>query len=398
MRGSLRVLSVSVLTVLIGAWPTAGSARAASPAACTSLSHAHIPGSFGPAASRATDLQRAFQCLRASGTLPTKGAPASGNRFITFDPPGSTSTVPSGITADGTIVGYFLDAGGVQHGFLRAPNGRFTIFDPPGSVMTEPASISPVGEIAGTYCDSAVCGHGFVRAANGAFTTFDAPDGQIPPSLYNLGGPPPGINPAGAVAGTFDGSGPGLTGAHGFLRTKDGVFTTIDVAGASFTEVLDINASGVIVGDFCNPTTCFTGFLRAPDGSITPIRTPGGGCGAESIPTGITPGGAVVGQTSTPNCKVGLGYLRMPDGTITRFGISGASTFEALAIDPATVITGYVVTDAFHGFQRARDGVIATFDVPGSFGTVGFEINTAGVIVGSSFDASGALHGFARLP
>lgn len=398
MRLRVRVVSVSVLTVLIGAWPIASSAQATSPAACASLSDARSRGSFGPASSRAADLRRTFQCLQASGTLPAQGAPASGNRFITFDPPGSTSTVPSGITADGTIVGYFLDAGGVQHGFLRAPNGTFTVFDPPGSVMTQPASISTVGEIAGTYCDSAVCGHGFVRAPNGAFTTFDAPGGEIPNGLYNLGGPPPGINPAGAVAGTFFGAGPGLSGEHGFLRTKNGVFATIDVPGASFTEVLDINPSGVMVGDFCNQTTCFTGFLRAPDGTVTPIQTPGIPCGAGSIPTGITPGGAVVGLTGDASCSLSLGYLRMPDGTVTTFGIPGALNFEALAINPATVTTGYVFTDTFHGFQRARDGVITTFDVPGSFGTVGFEINPAGVIVGSYADASGAFHGFARLP
>ena len=90
--------------------------------------------------------------------------------------------------------------------------------------------------------------------------------------------------------------------------------------------------------------------------------------------------------------------MRLPDGTITTFGIPGALNFEAFAINPATVITGFVFTDTFHGFQRTPDGVITTFGVPGSFGTAGFEINPAGVIIGSSFDASGAAHGFARFP
>ena len=281
MKVNLRVLSVLLLTVLIGSWPTHSSAQAASPAACALSSGGNIPGSFGGMAFRATVLRRTFQCLHASGKLPATGAPATGNRFITFDPPGSTSTWPSGITPDGTIAGYFFDGSGMQHGFVRAPNGSFTTFDPPGSTMTQPTSISPLAEIAGTYCDSVVCGHGFVRAANGAFTTFDAPGGEIPPGLYNPGGPPPSINPAGAIAGTFLVPGAGL-GEHGFLRADSGAFTTIDVPGALFTEVLDINPSGVIVGDFCNATTCFTGFLRAPDGSFTAIPTPGAPCGGES--------------------------------------------------------------------------------------------------------------------
>jgi len=54
--------------------------------------------------------------------------------FITFDPPGSTFTSPSGITPGGVIVGWYADAGGVTHGFLRTRGGSFTTFDVPGAV------------------------------------------------------------------------------------------------------------------------------------------------------------------------------------------------------------------------------------------------------------------------
>src|SRR3974390_1013214 len=41
--------------------------------------------------------------------------------IITFDPPGSTVTVPSQVNPAGETVGAYIDASGVFHGFLRAP-------------------------------------------------------------------------------------------------------------------------------------------------------------------------------------------------------------------------------------------------------------------------------------
>jgi len=355
------------------------------------------PGGGGRAALR----QRTVRCLqsRAKSTI-SATAPADGAGFTTFDPPGSTFTVPSAITPDGEIAGYFTDASGLTHGFLRGRHGRITTFDPPGSTLTQATSINPDGEIAGAYCDTAGCAreHGFLRRRDGTFTTFDAPgvSSNILPGLYNPGGPPPSVTPAGAIAGTY--SVPGQT-EHGFLRARNGALTTIDVPGATFTEVLAINPGGAIIGDFCTPlTTCFTGFLRTPDGTLTTISIPGS-CGGGSIPFAINPEGTVVGGFSDPSCSVAHGYLRAPNGTITTFDAPGpALNFEPLAINPAGVVAGYIFTDTSHGFLRTPDGAITTFDVPGSSSTFAFEINPEGAIIGSYSDASGVFHGFMRLP
>src|SRR4029077_14362844 len=45
----------------------------------------------------------------------------------------------------GAIPGYYSDANGVGHAFLRAPSGTFTKFDPPGSLSTLPLAINPGG-------------------------------------------------------------------------------------------------------------------------------------------------------------------------------------------------------------------------------------------------------------
>src|SRR4029077_4905234 len=92
--------------------------------------------------------------------------------LITFDPPGSTGTTSMGINPAGVITGFYSDASGNVHGFLRAPDGTITTFDVPGSFFTQPFGINPSGTITGNYCDAVTC-HGFIRAPDGTFTTFD---------------------------------------------------------------------------------------------------------------------------------------------------------------------------------------------------------------------------------
>ena len=164
-------------------------------------------------------LRNIFITIGAVFALPQLLAAAT---FITFDPPGSTSTSPVAITATGAIIGSYKDASSVTHGFLRKPNGNFTIIDVPGSAVTTPTDVTAAGVITGWYCDTADCVNqgnpkGFVRAADGTFTTFSAPVGDY---ILRLGlvnnGPPPSINPAGAIVGTYSGR---SIQPHGFLRT-----------------------------------------------------------------------------------------------------------------------------------------------------------------------------------
>ena len=356
MKTISRIFLFSLGAALTGFWLGAADAEAGVLERCGLGSPGGIFGlALGGAGARAAMIKRTIKCLQ--GQAPRDGSHGGGGRFVTFDPPGSTSTTPAGITPDGTITGSYADASGVQHGFLRTPTGRFTTFDPPGSTSTTPTSISPNGEIVGVYCNSSACApiHGFVRARDGAFATFDSPAGSggISPAIYIPGGPPPDINPAGEIAGTYFVSVPSFT-EHGFLRARSGAFTSVDVPDASFTEVLAINPSGATIGDFCGQTACFVGFIRSPHGSFTTIITPGSvACGGGNIPIGINPAGAVTGLTTDPTCSLSLGYLRTPDGTITTFGVPGAGTFEPMAINPVGLITGWFFDNSgAHGFLR----------------------------------------------
>jgi hypothetical protein len=399
MKTILKISLFSLGAALIGFWPGGAGAQIGAPGRCGLASPGGILGlAPGGAAARAAMIKRTLKCLQATGQAPTKGSPGAGGQFVTFDPPGSTSTTPSGITPDGTITGYYSDTSGVQHGFLRDRNGSFTTFDPPGSTSTFVASISTNGAIAGTYCSTTACApiHGFVRARDGTFTTFDSPAGSggLEAPILNVGGPPPDINPAGAVAGTYFDSN---FNNHGFLRDKNGAFTTIDVPGASLTNVLAINPSGTMVGYFNAQTEGGVGFIRSPNGSFTAIDIPGA-CGGQTTPSDINPAGVVVGTVQDASCSVLHAYVRFPDGATTVFDGPDATYTEPLAINPAGAITGYFCSNACHGFLRTPDGVITAFDPPGSFFTFPTEINAPGAIIGVYLDANGVEHGFLRLP
>jgi hypothetical protein len=368
MKTSIRISLFSVGAALIGFWPAGADAQTDALARCALGSPGTIfrPAPGGGAAPAAM-IKRTLKCLQATGQAPAAGPAGVGGQFVTFDPPGSTSTWPSGITPDGTIAGFYNDASGVQHGFPRDPKGGFTTFDPPGSAWTYVASISTNGEIAGVYCSTAACApyHGFVRTRDGTFTTFDSPPGTGGINAGGFSAYPPVINPAGAVAGSYYAYVPGFT-QHGFLRDKNGAFTTIDAPGyTGATEVLDINPSGVIVG---NNRIDYTGFIRYPNGSFTTINTGALACYGGSIPDGgINPAGVVAGDTTDPTCSVPLGYLRAPDGNITTYSVPGANFFtQSQAINPAGEVTGYFAFGHPNAFLRTPDGAITEFGAPGA--------------------------------
>jgi hypothetical protein len=126
-----------------------------------------------------------------------------------------------------------------------------------------------------------------------------------------------------------------------------------------------------------------------------------------TVATSINSAGAITGTYFTTGV-LHHGFLRAPDGTITTFDAPGAGTgFDQgtlpNSINPTGAITGYYsdANSVGHGFLRAPDGTITTFDVPGagtafSLGTFAVSINPAGAITGYDIDASHNRHGFLR--
>ena len=80
----------------------------------------------------------------------------SKGQFISFDVPfvGATVTQGNDISAQGNIVGTYVDASGGLHGFL-AQGAKFTSIDYPGAVATTAWGINSAGQIVGNHIDTA---------------------------------------------------------------------------------------------------------------------------------------------------------------------------------------------------------------------------------------------------
>jgi uncharacterized membrane protein len=336
-----------------------------------------------------------------------------GHKIITFDAPGAGTgagqgSQAPGISPTGAITGYYVDASGVYHGFVRAPDGSITSFDPPNSAGTEAWSINAMGAITGYYIDSSDVFHGFLRSHNGKFTTFDAPGADLTPGNYN-GTFATNINLAGVIAGYYIDSSNVI---HGFLRSHDGKFTTFDAPGAGTGAYQGtypfwascLNPAGAITGQYVDASDMGHGFVRAPDGTITQFDGPGVG----TFGTSINPAGEIAGAYQDAAYAY-HSFVRAPDGKFTFFDVPGAGTGKGQGaisegINAAGVVAANYVdaNGVSHGFVRAHDGKFTFFDVPGAGtgngqGTTPLSNNPAGTITGTYTDSNNANHGFVRL-
>lgn len=336
--------------------------------------------------------------------------------YITFDVQGAgPTTTPWMVNDRGEITGWYMDANNVHQGFLRTPDGRITKFHVPGAGTgdcqgTLPTVINQEGAIAGHYIDTNDVFRGFLRDPHGRFTTFDAPDAGNTGNYPYCGGQgttSEGINPAGAIAGYYiDKDWVG----HGYVRDPDGKITPFDPRGSVYTSmnawiafVHCINPAGAITGWYVDASNVIHGFLRDPHGKITTFEAPGAGTTGDhgTWPNSINPEGTIVGAVCDDE-GVCQSFLRDPHGGMTAFNIPGVAIqyyTTAVDINLAGVILGfYFDENGVHGFLRTPDGRITTFDVPGSQGTLPTSINAAGEITGWYTDANGVNHAFLRIP
>lgn len=370
----------------------------------------------------------------AMGTPARPQVPETGGTgtFTTFDAPGAGTAALQGtggtnINAAGDIAGIYVTAPNVAHGFVRAAStGAITAFDAQNTGTslnqgTFPLSINTAGDIAGAYFDGNNAYHSFVRAgATGAITEFDVP--SAPTSTKHRGTVALRINDSGEITGMYVDSN---DVRHGFVRTVangTATITTFDVAAAGTaagqgTIPINIDAAGNVTGFYVDANGLFHGFLRASNGTITaPIDAPGASTVATgkgfsfggTLPVGLDASGDIAGILSDAS-KVMHGFVRAANGTITTFNVSGAGT---TGLFPGTIPTSINGTGDIaglyedangvnHGFIRTSSGVIsAPLDAPGAStsgmisGTVALGINATDDITGTYVDANEVFHGF----
>jgi len=261
------------------------------PGAGTTLNQGTFPvgiDTAGDVAGMYFDTKNAFHGFvrSAAGTITefdVSGAPTS---------IGHRGTVPMSMNTGGDITGFYVDANDVRHGFLRAAaSGAITgPVDVPGAGAsalqgTVPLSIDTAGDITGFYIDAGGTFHGFVRSGNGTMTApINAPGAGTGPNgkISFRGTLPMSINASEDIGGIYSDT----NGAyHGFLYTAGSAtpaFTTFDAPGAGTagiipgTAALSINAGGDTSGIYTDASGARHGFLRTAAGTITaPIDAPG---------------------------------------------------------------------------------------------------------------------------
>ena len=164
------------------------------------------------------------------------------------------------------------------------------------------------------------------------------------------------------------------------MRAADGKIATFEAPGASPATLgtgglqygqFTINTAGSIAGYYADSKYVFHGFLRSDAGTTTTFEAPGSGTvdGEGTYGLAINTAGDVVGTYVAAN-NVGT-YV------------------DASFVD--------------HGFVRATDGTITTFEAPGAGsksgqGTGGVSINADGDVAGFYRDATDVAHGFVSKP
>lgn len=181
-----------------------------------------------------------------------------------------------------------------------------------------------------------------------------------------------GINNSGWTAGTF------TMPIHAFR--DPGVMLDLGTLGGATSQALGINDHGQVVG-FSDTLTSSHAFLYAGT-TMSDLGTLGG---AKSTAVAINTGGWIAGYSQTPTTTHAFLYK---NGVMNDLGTMGGDTSFGYGIDVNGRVVGSSqlfpgITSPTHPFLYSGTGLL---DLGGLGGNgYAFAINSAGVVVGSSF-------------
>jgi probable HAF family extracellular repeat protein len=142
------------------------------------------------------DVVAGYSSTDSTGATLQQGFTETGGIFTPlaqFLPSGTQNNQATDINNGGMVSGFYVDSGGVNHGFLL--NGKvLTPLDFAGSTFTQALGLNNQGQVVGDYRDAQGRTHGFVWK-NGTLQTVDDPNGT--------GVTINGINDQGEIVGFF---------------------------------------------------------------------------------------------------------------------------------------------------------------------------------------------------
>jgi uncharacterized membrane protein len=203
-----------------------------------------------------------------------------------------------------------------------------------------------------------------------------------------------GINNAGVMAGSFEGTDPNSTtlfDTHGFIRDANGGITIIDMPGALLTVPTGVNERGTVAGVVFNPDFSQSGFLWR-DGNFTLVNFPGA---RSTLFTGINNREELVGQFVDNDVHAFLlagGEFTLIDHNPPNFFFP---TIPTDISNNGTIVGGFTIPDTFRGFIQRND-TFQVVDVPDQGFTQVMGTNDRGDLVGFYFDEAGISPGYLR--
>ncbi|MEW6681846.1 MAG: HYR domain-containing protein [Nitrospirota bacterium] len=209
-----------------------------------------------------------------------------------------------------------------------------------------------------------------------SYTLFDYPGASYTEALD--------INNAGQVVGAYTDA----SGGHGFVRDGTG-YTALDCAGATSTYVAGLNNVGQIVGGYQDAGGGQHGFVRSlSGGGCTAIDVPGA-LGTEA--RGITDTGQIVGNYYTGTQS---GGFLLAGGAFTLINVPGAQYTQLQGINEAGRIIG-LYSDGVQQYGFVWTGGVITRlpAIPGATYTGATALNDSNQYAGYYGDASGQ-HGY----
>lgn len=256
---------------------------------------------------------------------------------VTFDVPNAQATFPVGISATGVVTGRYY-AARVPQGFVRAADGTITTFRAPDGHETYPAAANRDGWSVGLNGSEHTPFQIFLRSPTGETTEFTVPGSNGDQDAV-------AVNRSRMIAGDAVVTGQG----RGFVRSAHG---TITMFGDSDTRVTAMNDHGTIVG-WTPANGVDTGYVRTSDGTITTFAAPNGAI--ETVPLAINNAGTIAGQVEAGD-QTFHGFIRTPDGTLTPFDIDGAVDTYPVAINNKGAMAG--------SYKNAAGDIIGFFAKP----------------------------------
>ena len=272
--------------------------------------------------------------------------------FIDFTPTHMVDITVTALNNSGQVVGTgstVLTPPYEFSGFLRNPNATYAIFAPSGAVYTDPLAINDSGIITGYYYDAAGNYHGFLRQPGGAITIIDNPDAS---TGAGKGTWATSINADASISGFYTDVNTGTFRA--FLRDSLGNFTNFDVdpGVTAYPYLTFVNLNGEVAGVYAGVDNLSYGFLRDISGNVTDFSVPGA---YQTTPTALDDNGVIVGYYSAQSSGTVLAFERDATGSFMTFSAPNPNLLTiAAAINDTGRVTGYWRDSSYndHGFVK----------------------------------------------